>query len=113
MGTMPAGQYGAGTVAIWDEGTYDSLPTDQPVPQTVTEGIAAGRLELALYGKKLQGRSALIRMRSKGQGQEHWLLIKMQDECARPAGHTDIATRERKSARSGKRQFQRRCSGRN
>lgn len=112
-GTIPQGQYGAGTVAIWDEGTYDNLLTDQPVPQTVPESIAAGRLELALYGKKLQGRFALIRMRSKSQGQAHWLLIKMQDEYARPAGHTDIATRERKSTRSGKRQLQRRCSGTN
>jgi bifunctional non-homologous end joining protein LigD len=101
-GTIPAGQYGAGTVTIWDEGTYDSLPTDQPVSQTVTEGIAAGRLELALYGKKLQGRFALIRMRSKGQSQEHWLLIKMQDECARPAGYAGITARQRPSTKSDK-----------
>ena len=46
-GTIPEGQYGAGTVTIWDQGTYVNLRTDQ----TVMEGIAAGRLEFALHGK--------------------------------------------------------------
>src|SRR5687768_4175185 len=67
-GTIPAGQYGAGTVTIWDQGTYDNLLADQSVPQTVTQGIGAGHLEFALHGKKLQGRFALIRMRGKGLG---------------------------------------------
>jgi bifunctional non-homologous end joining protein LigD len=85
-GTIPPGQYGAGTVTIWDQGTYDNLLADKPVPQTVTEGIAAGQLEFELHGQKLQGRFALIRMRGKGRGQEPWLLIKMQDAFARPEG---------------------------
>jgi bifunctional non-homologous end joining protein LigD len=82
-GTIPAGQYGAGTVTIWDQGHYDNLLADRPVPQTVTEGIAAGRLEFTLHGQKLQGRFALIRMHGKGRGQEQWLLIKTQDAFAR------------------------------
>jgi bifunctional non-homologous end joining protein LigD len=64
-GTIPEGQYGAGTVTIWDEGTYDNVLADKPVPQTVTEGIEAGHLEFALHGKKLQGQFALIRIRGK------------------------------------------------
>src|SRR5215510_6177330 len=59
-GTIPEGQYGAGTVTIWDQATYDSVPADRPVSETVTEGIAAGRLEFVLHGKKLQGQFALI-----------------------------------------------------
>lgn len=77
-GTIPEGQYGAGTVTIWDQGTYDNVLADKPVPQTVTEGIAAGQLEFVLHGTKLQGQFALIRMRRKGRGKEQWLLIKMQ-----------------------------------
>ena len=88
-GTIPEGQYGAGTVAIWDQGTYDNILADRPVPQTVTEGIAAGKLEFALHGTKLQGQFALIRMRGPGRGKEHWLLIKMQDAYARPEAHAD------------------------
>jgi bifunctional non-homologous end joining protein LigD len=101
QGTIPAGQYGAGTVTIWDQGAYDNLLADKPVPQTVTEGIAAGHLEFALHGKKLRGRFALIRMRGNGAGKEHWLLIKMQDEFARPVEHADVQKRQRGSGNSG------------
>src|SRR5262249_35470970 len=55
QGTIAAGQYGAGTVTIWDHGTYDNVLEDKPMPQTVTEGIQAGHLEFALHGQKLQG----------------------------------------------------------
>ncbi len=83
-GTIPEGQYGAGTVTIWDQGTYDNVLADKPVPQTVTEGIEAGHLEIALHGKKLRGQFALIRMRGNGRGKAQWLLIKMQDALAQP-----------------------------
>jgi bifunctional non-homologous end joining protein LigD len=83
-GTIPEGQYGAGEVSIWDRGTYDNLLADKPQPQTVAEGIDAGRLEFALHGEKLNGRFALIRMRGKGKGKENWLLIKARDQFALP-----------------------------
>jgi len=100
-GTIPEGQYGAGTVTIWDQGTYDNLLTDQ----TVIEGIAAGRLEFALYGKQLQGRFVLIRMRGKGRGNAHWLLMKMHDAFARPAGRTDVNAQERGSTHASPRHW--------
>ena len=78
-GTIPAGQYGAGTVTIWDQGTYDNVLAERPVPQTVPEGIAAGHLELVLYGTKLQGQFALIRMHGTGRGTQQWLLSKRPD----------------------------------
>jgi bifunctional non-homologous end joining protein LigD len=92
-GTIPQGQYGAGTVTIWDQGTYVNLLTDQ----TVIEGIAAGRLEFALHGKQLRGRFVLIRMHGKKRGNEHWFLMKMRDAFARPLERTDGNARERGS----------------
>jgi len=91
-GTIPEGQYGAGTVAIWDRGTYDNLLADKPEPQTVAEGIAAGHLEFALHGARLRGKFALIRMRSSGRGKPQWLLIKRNDEFAAP-GESEPALR--------------------
>ncbi len=89
-GTIPAGEYGAGTVAIWDHGTYDNLHARQ----TVAEGIAAGRLEFALHGEKLNGRFALVRMKGRQRGgKEQWLLIKMKDEYARPEAAGDAPKR--------------------
>jgi len=93
-GTIPAGQYGAGTVTIWDQGTYDNLLADKAVPQTVPEGIAAGHLEFALHGKKLQGPFALIRMHGPRRGKEQWLLIKRQDTFARSADQAGVIAQE-------------------
>ena len=100
-GTIPEGQYGAGTVTIWDQGTYDNLLAAKPVPQTVTKGIEAGQLEIALHGKKLSGRFALIRLRGRGGGKEHWLLIKMRDTAAHPEKRVGGNVREPASANSG------------
>jgi bifunctional non-homologous end joining protein LigD len=100
-GTIPEAQYGAGTVTIWDQGTYDNLLADKPVPQTVTEGIAAGQLEFALHGKKLQGRFALIRMDGKRRGKEHWLLVKIYDALARPAARAPASPREHGNTSTG------------
>jgi bifunctional non-homologous end joining protein LigD len=102
-GTIPEGQYGAGTVSIWDHGTYENLLAKKAVPQTVAEGIEAGRLELELHGDKLRGRFALVRMKGKRRGgRDNWLLIKMKDEFARagPAtGRESSAPREPKTLR--------------
>lgn len=82
-GEIPRGQYGGGTVAIWDRGTYDPLSPGS----TVVEALDAGRLDFALHGERLNGRFALIRMKPKarGRGKPQWLLIKRKDEFAEPA----------------------------
>src|SRR2546428_6062577 len=54
-GTIPEGQYGAGTVEIWDHGTYENLLADKHPPQTLSEGIDAGKLEFELHGRRLHG----------------------------------------------------------
>jgi bifunctional non-homologous end joining protein LigD len=81
QGTIPEGHYGAGEVSVWDRGTYDNLDP----ARTVAEGVAAGKLSLALHGGRLRGRYALVRMRGQGK-RENWLLIKGRDEHARPGG---------------------------
>ena len=97
-GTIPEGQYGAGTVTIWDQGTYDNVLADKPGPRTVTEGIEAGHLEFALRGKRLQGQFALIRMRGKGRGKEPWLLVKMRDSFTHPEKQVSKNVRRPESA---------------
>jgi bifunctional non-homologous end joining protein LigD len=103
-GTIPQGQYGAGTVTIWDQGTYDHVLAEKPVPQTVPEGIAAGHLEFALHGKKLQGQFVLVRMHRPERGQAQWLLIKRQDAFARSEDHAGVTVPEHGRTTAGQAQ---------
>ena len=80
-GTIPEGQYGGGTVAIWDHGTYESLMGDRPETKTVGEAIENGRLEFVMHGERLKGKFTLIRMKW-GKGKPQWLLMKSKDEFA-------------------------------
>ncbi len=83
-GVIPAGQYGAGTVIVWDRGTWE--PVGDPV-----EGYRKGKLKFDLHGEKLRGRWNLVQIRSRaGERQEPWLLIKENDEEARPASEFDV-----------------------
>lgn len=76
-GTIPKGNYGAGTVSIWDEGTYEPLEiTDNP-EKTLLAGLKKGDLKFILHGKKLKGLFVLVRM--KGEEGKNWLLIKEKD----------------------------------
>ena len=75
-GIIPKGQYGGGTVMVWDIGTW------QPVGDA-RKGYAKGHLEFDLHGKKLKGRWHLVRMRGREEnGKENWLLIKGDDKYA-------------------------------
>src|SRR5882762_3226529 len=69
-GEIPAGQYGAGSVIVWDRG--DWLPQGDP-----DEGLRKGKIEFELHGEKLTGRWNLVRLRKRaGERQTAWLLIK-------------------------------------
>jgi bifunctional non-homologous end joining protein LigD len=83
-GTIPLGQYGGGTVKIWDHGTYENLMNRKAEPQSAGEAIDAGRIEFVMHGERLKGRFALIRMkpRGSGKGKPQWLLMKLKDEFA-------------------------------
>ncbi|WP_122763680.1 DNA ligase D [Pseudomonas viridiflava] len=93
-GSIPAGQYGAGDVIVWDRGVWQ--PHDDP-----HKAYAAGKLKFTLVGEKLSGDWALVRTRLKGSGdKEQWLLIKEHDQQARPAADYDIVQAEPKSVLS-------------
>lgn len=80
-GTIPAGEYGGGTVMLWDRGTYE--PEDGGGEESLREGYRRGDLRIVLKGKRLSGSWVLVRMRRPGRPQ--WLLIKHHDEHANPA----------------------------
>lgn len=67
-GTIPKGSYGAGEVRMWDSGTYQNLSAAGTSPQTVTQAIDAGRVDLVLHANKLRGRFLLVRMKQRGRG---------------------------------------------
>jgi bifunctional non-homologous end joining protein LigD len=77
-GTIPRGQYGGGTVMLWDEGTWEAIGNPN-------RDYARGNLTFTLEGKRLKGRWHLVRLRSKRPGdgkRDNWLLIKGKDEHA-------------------------------
>jgi DNA ligase D-like protein (predicted 3'-phosphoesterase) len=73
-GTIPEGEYGGGTVMVWDTGTYRNIKADKPEPESMTEAFVKGRIEVFLEGNKLKGMFALIKT-ARG-----WLFFKMKDE---------------------------------
>jgi DNA ligase D-like protein (predicted 3'-phosphoesterase) len=81
-GVIPEGEYGAGPVIVWDTGTWEDLKKDDdghPVP--LTDQLADGHATFRLHGEKVSGGYALIRT-DMDDGDERWLLIKMDDEDA-------------------------------
>ena len=86
-GVIPAGQYGAGIVMVWDHGAYEGEGGLAPEEQ-----LARGEIKVVLHGKKLRGSFALVHTgkRSTDPSQaNHWLLIKHRDEHADPSWHID------------------------
>ncbi|HEX6600667.1 MAG TPA: DNA polymerase ligase N-terminal domain-containing protein [Gemmatimonadaceae bacterium] len=79
-GTIPAGEYGGGTVMLWDRGTYEA--EDGGGVESLRRGYEKGDLKILLHGKRLRGGWVLVRMNRPGRPQ--WLLIKHRDETADP-----------------------------
>jgi len=98
-GVIPEGEYGAGTVMVWDTGTYTNLRASKEGDgATMGRAIEEGKIEIALKGKKLRGGYALVRT---GTGETaRWLLIKMRDDDA-DARRNPVST-ERRSALTGR-----------
>ena len=79
-GVIPAGNYGAGNVIIWDNGEWEFIePGDDPVA-----ALKSGKLTFRLYGKKMFGEWALVRIKGKGNSDRgnEWLLLKHRDQFA-------------------------------
>jgi len=95
-GTIPEGEYGGGTVMIWDRGRW--FPDGDP-----HRGYAKGHLDFTLDGEKLHGRWHLVRMRARARDRhENWLLIKGKDEETRSERSGDILDEEPLSVATGR-----------
>ncbi|CAN5196419.1 DNA ligase D [soil metagenome] len=97
-GRIPGGNYGAGTVIVWDEGTYHASDGREAEPddEAIRKGLAGGHLSFVLEGSKLKGGFSLLKLR-RGKKNE-WLLIKKRDDFS---STEDVLTEER-SVRSGR-----------
>ena len=92
-GIIPEGEYGGGTVMIWDRGFW------MPETEDVNGALKKGELKFALLGEKLQGGWVLVRTGRRGEGRPAWLLIKHRDQYA---SKRDIAEEEPRSVVSGR-----------
>ncbi len=98
-GIIPEGEYGGGTVIVWDEGTYEPIEEikgKKAQEKHLLQQLKSGSLKIKLHGKKLQGEFALVK--THGMGENGWLLIKHKDEYASAKDITKLD----KSVLSGK-----------
>jgi bifunctional non-homologous end joining protein LigD len=99
-GIIPQGQYGGGTVIVWDEGVYEpsevKFKTKKEQERYLLEQLEKGSLKITLHGEKLRGEFALVH--TKGMGDNSWLLLKHKDEYV----SKDDITKEERSVQSGK-----------
>jgi bifunctional non-homologous end joining protein LigD len=99
-GTIPQGEYGGGSVMLWDRGTYGYGGTDPDHEAGLRRGLQKGDFKFVLNGKRLKGSWALVRMRSERPGKPQWLLIKHKDEYAVPG--SDVAAEHQTSVDTGR-----------
>jgi bifunctional non-homologous end joining protein LigD len=92
-GVIPSGNYGAGSVIVWDRGWYRSAKPEDPLTQ-----LARGKLEVEIFGHKMRGRWTLARMSGKDKD---WLLLKKADGAAIPPGAPELTERYPESVLSG------------
>lgn len=95
-GVIPKGEYGGGTMIVWDQGEW--IPEFDP-----HHGMEKGHLSFILRGRRLQGQWHLVRMKPRqGERTENWLLMKAEDEFAREAGASDILEEQTDSLLTGR-----------
>ena len=94
-GVIPEGEYGGGTVLLWDRGEW--IPEGDP-----RAGYRNGRLAFELSGEKLRGSWRLVRMRGDGGEDKNWLLIKHRDAAARSSAKGDILEEREESVITGR-----------
>lgn len=94
-GVIPEGEYGAGTVMVWDNGTYKNIKEKDGKIIPIKKCLKDGSVEIFLYGKKIKGGFALVKMKNSDK---NWLLIKMKDEYA--DARKNILKSEPKSAKT-------------
>jgi bifunctional non-homologous end joining protein LigD len=94
-GIIPKGQYGGGTVMVWDQGTWEPHVD-------VDEGLKSGSLKFAMKGKKMKGNWTLVRMHNMSGNKPNWLLIKEHDEFERGEHDPPITEEKPNSAITGR-----------
>ena len=95
-GTIPKGQYGGGTVMLWDRGTWTPVPGKDP-----RKTLAEGHLHFFLHGERMKGEWLLIRLKPRGkEKRENWLLRKIADDYAGASG--DLVDRALTSVETGR-----------
>jgi bifunctional non-homologous end joining protein LigD len=95
-GRIPEGEYGAGSVIVWDRGRWSTEGDPH-------EQLAKGHLVVDLYGRKLKGRWHLVHMKDRDQrGKENWLLIKAEDEYAVHSRGESLLETEPRSVKTGR-----------
>jgi bifunctional non-homologous end joining protein LigD len=99
-GTIPQGEYGGGTVMLWDRGTYSYGGSNPDPLEGLRGGHAKGDLKFVLNGKRLKGSWVLVRMRRDRPGKAQWLLIKHRDEYA--VSGSDVAADYQTSVSTGR-----------
>jgi bifunctional non-homologous end joining protein LigD len=99
-GTIPAGEYGGGTVMLWDQGTYTFWEEDPDPVERLREGYAKGDFKFELRGKRLQGTWVLVRIKRGDPDKPQWLLIKHRDAFAKPG--SEIVEEEVTSVATGR-----------
>ncbi|HEX8797866.1 MAG TPA: DNA ligase D [Terriglobales bacterium] len=99
-GIIPKGQYGGGTVMVWDQGSWEP----QPISSDVDEALRSGSLKFILHGEKLKGKWALIRMGGKAANERkpNWLLIKEHDDFERTSDEPIVTEAEPDSVVTGR-----------
>jgi len=93
-GNIPKGEYGGGSVMLWDRGAFDLLGDAPAAAQ-----IERGDLKFRLHGEKLRGEFALVKMRNRGKGNE-WLIIKKKDAEAKPGWNIEDHARSVSTGRT-------------
>lgn len=99
-GTIPKGEYGGGTVMLWDRGTYGYGGRDPDPIEGLRRGYAKGDFKFELNGERLKGSWVLVRLRRDRPGRAQWLLIKHRDEYAVPG--SDVAADNMTSVATGR-----------
>jgi bifunctional non-homologous end joining protein LigD len=99
-GTIPKGEYGGGTVMLWDRGTYTYGGSNPEPLEGLRQGFQKGDFKFVLHGKRLKGSWVLVRTRRGQNGRAQWLLIKHRDEYALPG--SDVTVEHQTSVATGR-----------
>jgi bifunctional non-homologous end joining protein LigD len=99
-GTIPKGEYGGGSVMLWDRGTYSYGGADPDPEEGLRRGYDKGDFKFVLNGKRLKGSWVLVRTRTVQPGKPQWLLIKHKDEYAQPG--SDVTAEHQTSVATGR-----------